>query len=58
MFLVNKIKFPIFQKITLKKLFRTLNRMTVVKSNFGGDNYNKSSAVGTLPNALLDTLGT
>ena len=35
----------------------TTNRMTVVKSNFGGDNYNKSSSVTTLPSALIDILG-
>ena len=35
----------------------TTNRMTVVKSNFGGDNYNKASAVSTLPSTLIDTLG-
>lgn len=35
----------------------TTNRMTVVKSNFGGDNYNKSSSVTTLPGALIDILG-
>ena len=36
----------------------TTNRMTVVRSNFGGDNFNKTSAVCSLPDKFIDTLGT
>lgn len=34
----------------------TTNRMTVVRSNFGGDNFNKTSAVISLPQSFIDTL--
>ena len=35
----------------------TTNRMTVVRSNFGGDNFNKTSAVSSLPKSFIDVLG-
>jgi len=34
----------------------TTNRMTVVRSNFGGDNFNKTSAVSSLPKSFIDVL--
>jgi len=34
----------------------TTNRMTVVRSNFGGDNFNKTSAVSSLPQSFIDVL--